>query len=230
MLNVKKTSLLSTAFILLFSLYFSCDATQKKSAQANILKMEYYVRYMHSDKQVKAEISFSEIADSTKKNIPKKMEEVLFQNNVLDGKKIADRYKYQGTMQIPFTDRFDFSYRNNITQVAVQTVSINPVTDFTIKKNKVSKLGGTTLTLVGNPLQAEETIVVLLSDVNNKTVTILAKELSIKITLEKVKDLSLGQGSIYVVRKQNIAKTTINYQLEGFTEYYSEVKEIEIVE
>ena len=87
MLNVKKTSLLSIAFILLFSLYFSCNATQKKSAQADILKIAYYVRYMHSDKQVKAEISFSEIVDSTKKIIPKKMEEVLFQNNVLDGKK-----------------------------------------------------------------------------------------------------------------------------------------------
>ena len=231
MLNVKKTSLLSIAFILLFSLYFSCNATQKKSAQADILKIAYYVRYLHSDKQVKAEISFSEIVDSTKKIIPKKMEEVLFQNNVLDGKKIADQYKYQGAMQIPFADHFDFSYRDNTQQVAaIQAVSINPVTDFTIKKNKVSKLGGTTLTLAGNPLLAEEAIVVLLSDVNNKTVTLFAKELAIKINPEKVKDLSLGQGTIYTVRKQNIAETNTNYQLTGLTEYYSEVKEIEIVE
>lgn len=76
MLNVKKTNSLSIAFILLLCFYFSCETTQKQSAQKDILQIDYYVRYLQSDKQVKAAISFSEVVDSTKKIVPKRMEEV----------------------------------------------------------------------------------------------------------------------------------------------------------
>lgn len=229
MLNVKKTSSLSIAIILLLSLCFSCESTQKESLQKDILKIDYYVRYMHSDKQVKAEISFSEIIDSTKKMIPKRMEEVLFQNNALDGQKIKDSYQYQLTQQIPFVDTYTFTYRDYTQQVATQSIPLYLIADFSIKKNKVSKLGGTTLTLEGAPLQAEESIVILLSDTNNKTVTILSQELSITIPPKKVKDLALGQGAIYAVRKQKVDVVAADYQLTGLTEYYSKVKEIEIV-
>lgn len=230
MLNVKKSSLLSCAFILLTSLCLSCESSQKQSIQKDILKIDYYVRYLQSDKQVKAAISFSEVIDSTKKIIPKRMNEVLFQNNALDGKKVKDSYKYQLTKQIPFEDAYNFAYRDYTQQVGNHSISINPITDFSIKKNKVSKLGGTTLTLVGNPLQKKETIVILLSDAKNKTSTFFAKELSITISPENVKDLSLGKGSIYVVRKHVMENTSDIQQLSGLTEYYSEVKEIEIVE
>ncbi len=230
MLNVKKNSLLLSTFILLTSLCLSCESSQKQSIQKDILKIDYYVRYLQSDKQVKAEISFSEVIDSTQKLLPKRMNEVLFQDSALDGKKVKDTYKYQLTKQIPFVEPYNFAYRDDTKEIANHSISLNPVTDFSIKKNKVSKLGGTILTLVGNPLQKNETIVILLSDAKNKTSTFFAKELSITISPEKVKDLSLGQGSIYVVRKQVVENTSAFRQLSGLTEYYSEVKEIEIVE
>jgi len=231
MLNVKKSNWLSIVFILLLSCYFSCESIQKKSLQNDILKIDYYVRYLQSDKQVKAEISFSEVVDSTKKIMPKRMVEVLFQENALDGKRIKDRYKYQLTKNISFADTFNFTYRANTTQgVANQFITINPIIDFSIKKNKVSKLGGTILTLIGNPLQQEESIIILLSDANNKTITFLAKELTFNILPEKVKDLASGKGTIYVVRKHSSTADSEVQQLTGLTEYYSEVKEIEIVE
>ncbi len=231
MLNVKKTNSLSIAFILLLCFYFSCETTQKQSLQNDILKIDYYVRYLQSDKQVKAEISFSEIVDSTKKIVPKRMEEVLFQNSALDGKKVKDTYKYQLAKQSPFVDTYNFAFRDYTQQVANQPVSINPIADFSIKKNKVSKLGGTTISLEGKPLQEEESIIILLSDANNKTITFFAKALAINISPEKISGLTLGQGTIYAVRKQNLNETSAaSYQLKGLTEYYSEVKEIEIVE
>ena len=230
MLNVKKTNWLLIVFILLLSFYFSCESAQKKSLQNDILKIDYYVRYMESDKQVKAELSFSEVVDSTKKVIPKRMKEVLFQDNALDGKKVKDSYKYQLNKKIPFSDTFNFAFRDNTKEIVNQSILINSITDFSIKKNKVSKLGGTTLTLIGNPLQKEESIVILLSDTNNKTITFYSKDLSFNILPEKISDLSLGSGTIYVVRKQLLAIYSDSHQLTGVTEYYSEVKEIEIVE
>jgi len=149
MLNVKKTNSLSIAFILLFCCHFSCENTPKQSLQKDILKIDYYVRYLQSDKQVKATISFSEVIDSTKKRLPKRMEEVLFQDSALDGKKVKDAYKYQITKQISFTDTYNFNFRDHTEQVANQSISIHPITDFVIKKNKVSKLGGTNITLGG---------------------------------------------------------------------------------
>ena len=230
MLNVKKNSLLSISFILLTFLCLSCESSQTQSNQKDILKIDYYVRYLQSDKQVKAEISFSEVIDSTKKIIPKRMNEVLFQDSALDGKKVKDSYKYQLAKQIPFLDTYNFAFRDHTQEVVKQAISINPITDISIKKNKVSKLGGTTITLGGTPLQKEESIVILLSDIHNKTVTFFAKELSINILPERVSSLTLGQGTIYAVRKQNLNKISDTYQLTGLTEYYSDVKEIEIVE
>ena len=69
-----------------------------------------------------------------------------------------------------------------------------------------------------------------LSDANNKTATFFANELSVNIAPEKVSQLSLGQGTIYAVRKQSLNKSTAISQLTGLTENYSEVKAIEIVE
>jgi len=198
--------------------------------QTDNLKIDYYVRYLHSDKQVKAEISFSEVIDSTKKLLPKRMKEVLFQNNALDEKKSTESYKYRFTKKIPFVDTCRFVYRNNTQQINLPPVIINPIDDFSIKKNKVSKLGGTNITVMGNPLQKQESIVILISDANNKTVTFLANALSIEIVPEKIGDLSLGQGTIYAVRKQRVEDISTIQQLTGLTEYYSEVKIIEIVE
>lgn len=232
MLNVKKTSNFLIAFILLLSCFISCESLQKESKQTEKLQIDFYIRYLQSDKQVKAEISFSEM-DSIKKIIPKRMKEVLFQGQALDGQKILNQYRYTMTKENDFPENYKLSYRSNGQEIHEQLISINPIADFTIKKNKISKKIGTTITF-DDQLKANEELVILISDENNRTSTIKIKELSsdfmVKILPEQVANLNLGKGSVYIVRKQLIEKEEANHLLKGRTEFYTAVKELEIID
>ena len=233
MLNVKNTVTFSIVFSLLIFLCFSCDFSQKESLKKNNLHVDYYVRYLQKDKQVKAIISFNE-EDSTKKIMPKKMEEVLFEDYALSGKKVGNQYQYQLTKEIPFLEDYGLTYRLNKEQSITQTITIPSLTNYSIKKGKVSKKVGTTLFFEDQPLQTNETLVLLLSDEANKTATIKIMNQSentpITILPEHVSHLAAGKGTMYMVRKQTIQKQSVTTQLTGLTEYYSAVKQIEIIE
>ncbi len=231
--TIKNIATILAAFILLISLCFSCNFSQKELPQKNILQVEYYVRYLQTDKQVKASISFMEI-DSTKKRMAKRMEEVLFANNSLNGEKVGNQYRYQLTKELPFAAKYDWSYRLNNTKTVTNKINIEPISDFVIKKGKVSKTAGTNLTFEGVELSSKETLVLLLSDANNKTVTIKIdnhpRNAPITILPEHVNRLAVGSGTLYLVKKENIQTESDGIQVTGLTEYYSTVKAIEVIE
>jgi len=233
MLNAKKTSNFLIAFVLLLSLCFSCESSQKELKQIEKLQIDFYIRYLQSDKQVKAEISFSEM-DSIKKIMPKRMDEVLFQGNVLDGKKILNQYRYQTTKASAFFENYNFSYRLNGQEIQEQLVSVKAITDFIIKKDKISKRVGTTITFDASPLKVNEEFVVLISDETGKTSTIKIKELPldfmVKILPDQISSLKAGKGMVYVVRKNTIEIDQPSFYLQGQTEYYTSVKELVIIE
>lgn len=233
MQTIKNKATFSTAILLLISLGISCNFSQKEPQKKDKLQIDYYVRYLHSDKQLKANISFTEI-DSTQKKIPRKMEEVLLAGNTLSGKKIGNNYRYQIDKKIPFTNKYQFNYRSSSTATDSTIVQIRPIHDFSVKKGKVSKRAGTNLRITGASIASEETLVILVSDANNKTATIKIDQQPtdtlIKILPEQVNQLATGKGNIYVVRKQSIQTESTEIQLTGLTEYYSAVKAIEIIE
>jgi len=231
--TIKNRNTLLIAFILLTSLCFSCNFRQKETTNKNILQVDYYVRYLQSDKQLKVNISFTE-KDSTEKIIPKKMEEVLFANKVLNGKKVGNEFRYQLATQIPFTEKYGLIYRLNQTKTDSLTIQMEALSDFSIKKGKVSKTAGTNLTFEGTEHPTKETLVLLFSDVNNKTTTIKIDNHPVNkpivILPEQVNHLAIGKGNVYLVKKQTIQAKSATTELIGLTEYYSVVKEIEIIE
>ncbi|MFK7983788.1 MAG: hypothetical protein AB8G86_27675 [Saprospiraceae bacterium] len=232
--TIKNIATLSLAFILLISLCFSCNFMQKETTKKNILQVDYYARYLQADKQLKVNISFTEI-DSTEKLIPKKMEEVLFANKVLNGKKISNAYRYQLVTQMPFTENnYGLTYRLNQTEIDSVAIPIQAMSDFSIKKGKVSKTAGTNLVFEGIEQSTEETLVLLFSDVNHKTATIKIGNHPINTPIiilpEQVNQLAAGKGNVYLVKKQTIQTKSATTELTGLTEYYSAVQEIEIIE
>lgn len=231
--TIKNIATILAAFILLISLCFSCNFSQKESQQKNILQVEYYIRYMQTDKQVKVEISFTEM-DSTKKRTPKMMEEVLFMDNALSGEKAGNKYRYQLTKEMPFAQNYAWSYRLSNGETMTNDIGIAPISDFVIKKGKVSKTAGTNLTFEGEVLSNKEMLVLLLSDVNNKTVTIKtgnhSRNSPITILPEQVNQLAVGKGTLYIVKQQKSQTAATGVQVTGLTEYYSTGKAIEIIE
>jgi len=162
------------------------------------------------------------------------MEEVLFANKVLNGKKVGNEFRYQLATQIPFTEKYGLIYRLNQTKTDSLTIQMEALSDFSIKKGKVSKTAGTNLTFEGTEHPTKETLVLLFSDVNNKTTTIKIDNHPVNkpivILPEQVNHLAIGKGNVYLVKKQTIQAKSATTELIGLTEYYSVVKEIEIIE
>jgi len=231
--TIKNIDILLIAFILLTSLCFSCNFSEKEATKTNILQVDYYARYLQSDKQLKVNISFTEI-DATKKIKPKKMEEVLLANSALSGKKVGNQYLYQLEKQIPFAEKYRLSYRLNQMEMDSATIAMHTINDFSIKKGKVSKTAGTNLTFEGEQQSAEETLVLLFSDVNNQTATIKIEHHSVNAPIvilpTQVSHLAVGKGNVYLVKKEAIQTKSVGVELKGLTEYYSAVREIEIIE
>jgi len=231
--TIKNIDIFFIVFILLISLCFSCNFLQKEATIKNILQVDYYVRYLQSDKQLKVNISFTE-TDSTEKKMPKKMEEVLFANKTLNGEKVGKEYRYQLETQMPFKKEYGLTYRLNQVDIDSATIQMQAISDFFIKKDKVSKTAGTNLNFEGVEQSAKETLVLLFSDANNKTATIKignhAVNAPITILPEQVSQLEVGKGKVYLVKKQTIQTKSMSVELTGSTEYYSAVKEIEIIE
>ena len=231
--TIKNIATTLAAFILLISLCFSCNFSQKESQQKNILQVDYYVRYLQADKQAKVAISFTEM-DSTKKRTPKMMEEVLFADNALNGEKVGNKYRYQLTKEMPFAQKYTWSYRLSNGETMTNDIAVAPISDFVIKKGKVSKTAGTNLTFEGETLSSKEALVLLLSDANNKTATIKignhAGNSPITILPKQVNQLAVGKGTLYIVKQQKSQTASAGVQVTGLTEYYSTVKAIEIIE
>jgi len=101
------------------------------------------------------------------------------------------------------------------------------LSNFSIKKGKVSKTAGTNLTFEGTEHPTKETLVLLFSDVNNKTATIKIDNhpanTPIVILPEQVNHLAVGKGNVYLVKKQTIQAQSATTELTGLTEYYSAV-------
>lgn len=230
---VKKISIFLTVLILLLSWCFSCKFTKKESIQTDALQIDYYVRYLQSGKQLKAEISFAEV-DSIQKIMPKKMSEVLFQNLALDGKKLPKKYRYELTTETVEKEHYSFTYRLDSRLSSTQEIIITPIADFSIKKDKVSLNAGTKVKVMGKPLQENESIILLISDENNKTSTLKIDTLStnkeIVVQPEQLNSLKLGKGTIYLVRRQITKEKSNHVQLTGLTEYYTTAKNIEIIQ
>ena len=232
MVKVQKKLTFLAGLILLLLVGLSCESSKKESTNNKKLIVDYYVRYLQSDKQVKAEISFSEL-DSIGKTMPKIMTEVLFQQKALDGKRILNRYRYQLTESASFEDNYTFDYRRNGEGFIKQEIAMSPIEAFEIKNKQVSKTESTILTLKGTAFKENEQLVLLFSDKNNKTATVtfdnLSMDQSLTILPKQIADLTIGKGSLYLVRRQIINDTLDNLVLTGVTEFYSTVEEIEIL-
>ncbi|MEM6318604.1 MAG: hypothetical protein AAF960_13110 [Bacteroidota bacterium] len=221
------------AILILVLPNFGCESAAKERTKKGNIAIQYYVRYLQEKQQVKATISFSEL-DSLKKNKPKPMTEVLFQSKALSGKKNKDTFLYQYSNNEDFANDYIFQYQLEDQLFSLPKVKLNPITDFSVEGGKVSKTLGTTLTFQSARLQPNEQLLVFFNDVYNKTATVtfndLAEEKTVDIRSEQLLSLTVGKGTLYLVRQQSLQEADDSNQFLGRTEFYTKVKNIEIVD
>ena len=224
---------------LLFSIVLisacSNSSTPEVSNTAKNIYANYYVRYLESERMLKAEATFYK-GDNPESAQPLTLQKglSLFGNN-MSVRRIQNkisRYHYENLMDYPKDASFPFKYNHADSEAQTYTMSMSPVGKFEIKDCSISK--GINLELE-TALNSNESFVVLFNDANNRSVSLMVpftENKSINIPLGAYKEiLSKGKSELYLVKKQKkeIEKDG-NIENKGLIEYYSKSVEVELTE
>lgn len=195
---------------------------------------KYYVRYLQTERQLKAHASFLE-GDSIKNAEPKRFRGgVSFQGKKMQFRDLQGKlYRYLLNEQTDYNETFLFRHRDDNGDYWEYTMRMHPIEDFFVK-DKISKSKGMTIVADGAILQSNESLVLLFSDERNRATTLTiegpSKTIELSIPPEQLGDLSVGKGKLYLVKKQFNEDQEEQLNASSSIEFYTKSIDIEVLE
>lgn len=195
---------------------------------------DYYVRYLQTERQLKAHASFME-GDSLKNAEPKKFRSgVSFQGKRMELRNLNNKvFRYLLNEETNYSDAYLFRHRDEDGNYWEYTIKMNPIGDFFVK-DEISKSQGMTLIVNGGILQSNEQLVLLFSDYNNRATNITingpTKDIEFELTPDQLQDLEIGSGQLYLVKKQYNEDQEERLSATASIEFYTRSIEIEVLE
>lgn len=234
-----KTSIFPYIHIILFLFLsicvWNCTAPTKETTAVakKTIFADFYVRYFQTEKQLKGQVTFGE-GDTINATKPVEMKKVNFMNSGMSKKNLLGksmRYMYQAP-SAQTQSKFNFKFTDNAGKPHEQILEMKPIENFSFK-NGISKTKGMVLQLEGSNLTADEQIILLFNNENNKVTTIdidgPSANTTISFTGEQLNELSLGKNQLYLVKKQYDQFQKDNYKMTSIIEFYSNTVEVEVV-
>ncbi len=224
------------ASIIIFSI-FNCQADSKaeSSASTKHIFAKYYVRYLQTEKELKAEAYFKE-GDTLSKARSIVLANVIFENTPMEAQNLGKNYglRYAYRKNGPYRKQYEFKYKDEELGQFSHFLDMSPITDFLIKEGSISKKAGTTLVWKGDPLTDNQELILLFTDQDKKAFPIQISgptdRTEVFIPNEKITDLSLGEGKLMIVKKQVIESQETNFAKISEMEFYSNKISVDIVE
>lgn len=195
---------------------------------------DLYVRYLADVAELKAQASFYE-GDSLQTALPKTMAGgVTFQQSAMEAKILqGEVVRYSLQRRGNFNPPFQFGYTDGEGVKGEYTLAMNPIDSFSFR-GEASRSKGATLLFYGAPLGEGESLVILVSDVNNQAATL---EISgpkstndLFIPASNLASLQPGPGTVYLVRKTAKMEDTPGRHVIATGEYYTDVVRFELAE
>lgn len=221
----------SYLLVILLTFCFSCASPNTEDAKTTLFA-DLYVRYLESERQLKAQASFME-GDSISNAKLVRLPKVTFQDKELrerDLPNIGVRYMLQQN-GVEAQKDYIFKFQPKDCPEVEQTISLLPIGNFAIRDG-IQKSKGMTLVMDEPTLTANESLVLLFSDQNNKAVSLEIKGPSnakeIHFTPKQIQSLSLGKGQLYLVKKQISEEQKKDMEVQVAIEYYSRTIEVEV--
>lgn len=193
----------------------------------------YYVRYLQTEKQLKAHASFLE-GDSLKNAEPKKFRGgVSFQGKKMEFRDLQGKvFRYLINERADYNETFQFRHRDDNGDYWEYTMKMHPISDFFIK-DKISKSKGMTIIVDGGILQDNESLVLLFNDQYNKAATLSiegpSKTIELFVPPDQLQKLTLGKGQLYLVKKQFNEDQEEQLTANSSIEFYTKTIDIEVV-
>lgn len=225
-------------FFLFVALIFSIASCQssiepKTKQNAKHIFAKYYVRYLQTEKELKAEVSFKE-GDTLATARSIVLNDVSFEKNKMKIQNLGKSHgiRYSVRKQSPYSQKYNFEYTSEHLGPLSHQLEMEPITDFSVKDGIVKKAEGMILQWEGAPLTKQQKLVLLFTDEQKKAVPIQISgpttESQITIDAEKLDLLSVGKGRLMVVKKQLSQTKEQFFTKISEMEFYSNNQDIEI--
>ncbi len=208
--------------------FFGCQSDQ--TSKEETLFANYEIRYLQEEKQFRAQLSYSSGDSLTRK--PKHFPTVNFGKYAMERRNLRSkgiRYQYEKNIPYPSPMSFRTIDKNNIEMN--HQITMSPIDSFYLEEN-IEKSKDLNLTWLGAPLKANETLVLLFTDQENKASSQIVrgptKQSTITIPSNRLSELSIGKGELYLVKKQWSQKLDKNVQTNSLIEFYTRAIDIEV--
>lgn len=213
-------------------LFLACKNVPNQDAPVH-LYTDYYVRFLASTQQLKAEAQFTEGIEPQTAQFKTIEGGVLFQEKKMEIqllKKNLPRYIYTDTMTFPSEIYFQYGSDHNLHR---ENLSMHPIERYKIK-GSANKESGLTLITNSNLLKGNESLVVLLADANNKaasfTINGPVSDTIHQIPQDPFQGLQVGPGSLYLVKRMKKTMEQAHQTVTATLEYYTDTLRIQIQE
>lgn len=220
--------LLSVVFIL------SNCKSDKNTEETPHLFADYYVRYLETERQIKAHAAFYE-GDPIPTARPIQFNStVYFQGEPMNARRLPPntiRYIYNGVGEY-LPSGFTFQYQDPNNKTRKEVLKMSSIEDFSIR-NEASISKGLTLDLQSTPFQENESLVLFFTNLgNNQAYSLEYKGLidnPLFVEPTELEKLTPGKYILYLVKKQETILQKENTDVSTTVEFYSKTIEIQIL-
>jgi len=227
--------LISSLVSISILLTFGCQSDSKieTSKKTTHIFAKYYVRYLQTEKELKAEVSFKE-GDSLATARSIVLTNVTFEGEPMNVQNLGKTHgvRYGSRKTGLYKDQYEFKYNGDQFGTLGHTIKMNPITDFELKEDKINKASGGTLIWQGKPLQKNQELILLFTDEQKKAFPLQIKGPSekpeIKLTAQELTGLTPGKGQLMLVKKQISQSEEDNFSKISEMEFYSKHIDIPI--
>ncbi len=213
-------------FLILTTLALLCCESQQKADKHTLF---CYARYDEALKLAKAEANLQDSGSKTSLEIPGGIRYQGMEMKLTPIYGMSYRYEYPAE----FLAEQVFDWRDAGNRKQVFRMNTSAVTKFSLKDSAISQTQATALQWEGSPLGKGETMVLMWENAQEgRTLPLeVASTLGtpqIDIPAAKLKDLSPGDWTLYLVRKKLVKDTIAGMPVHGITEFYSKPIDVKV--
>lgn len=193
---------------------------------------DFYVRYLETERQIKAFAGFYE-GDSIAGGRPLSVSGgVDFQELDMEKRTLVDRgIRYTVTRTANYPEHFSFTYRLG-DEEQQHRFAMAPLNNFFFE-GPVSISRGAKLVIEGEPLQSEESLILLFTDEENKTSKVRVSgpspDNTFRLSPEQLAAIPPGPSLLYLVKKRSLIEEQPYRTVISAAEYYTKTLSLEIM-
>jgi hypothetical protein len=235
-----KTTYVLFAIIFIFSgmQFTSCSGKAEPARKEEVkdekrLFARFYARHLAEDGKTMAEVSLMEGNNKKQAQQTHLSGGIFYAGGAMEEQNLSsvNKLRYKSERQEAFEGSFDFVFAYPEGEEQSFSMPLAEITDFSLS-NPLRKSKGALLKWSGSPLDQDETLVLLISDSEQKAATLEIKgpssENSIEVRPEKLEGIAAGEARFYLVRKKTYQQKAGKWEGSGTAEYYTKSRVIQV--